>query len=639
MIREYSNTWIYDEEVFFDCFTMVARLAGTKKYKRFVIHETRNDYEEMVEWIVKEKPTLVGFNNNDFDAQVLTYIIREEIDDAKLIYEFSQKVIESLQDHSSGFKNLPYRYKELICPQIDLYKICHYDNNARRTSLKWLEFTMRAEKVKDLPMEHGKSVSKSGVNKLLSYNRVDVDNTHLFFEFCEQMVLDRVEMASKYGNKNLINMPNSSIGSWLLRSRYAKATNQNYWDLKKGTDRQKIKFKKIIFDYVEFKKPEFQEVLEWYQSITMKKEEGKDILSGFEGKTIEFGGLEIAYGVGGLHAAFDKGVYESSDNTVIVSIDVASYYPNLSIKNKIYPKHLGPEFCEVYEEMYLERKTHAKGTVMNKLLKIALNGSFGKMGTGFDQFLRDHRCLASITVNGQLLLSMLAETLSDYGQILLLNTDGLEMMISRDDYDKVMDICKKWEELTQLTLEYEDYKKLVIKDVNNYIAVSEKGKVKQKGLFVRYEDLFSGEPDLHRNPSSSIIASALTEYFVNGTSVKKFIKNHDNIHDFLIAIKKQKSFEYWIMHRDDSGYIDIERSTERVLRYYVASGGGSMYKHFNDNRKNMIQAVNKGETVESAMIVVNDGAFENKKGEPLYENLNYDYYINKALEIIKEIEE
>ena len=80
-----------------------------------------------------------------------------------------------------------------------------------------------------------------------------------------------------------------------------------------------------------------------------------------------------------------------------------------------------------------------------------------------------------ITVNGQLSLLMLYEMLMERipdAAGLLLNTDGVEIRIPRKYKDEYLSICKEWEEITQLNLEHDTYQKIVLGDVNNYIAVN-----------------------------------------------------------------------------------------------------------------------------------------------------------------------
>lgn len=65
------------------------------------------------------------------------------------------------------------------------------------------------------------------------------------------------------------------------------------------------------------------------------------------------------------------------------------------------------------------------------------------------------------------MLSMLAERLMDIDklQLIQINTDGLTVKLHKHLLELYYNICKEWEELTKLQLEYAEYSKMVIRDV------------------------------------------------------------------------------------------------------------------------------------------------------------------------------
>jgi hypothetical protein len=50
--------------------------------------------------------------------------------------------------------------------------------------------------------------------------------------------------------------------------------------------------------------------------------------------------------------------------------------------------------------------------------------------------------------------------------LLQTNTDGATLKFKKVDEPKYYEICKAWESKTKLILEYADYSKMVIRDVN-----------------------------------------------------------------------------------------------------------------------------------------------------------------------------
>ena len=151
-----------------------------------------------------------------------------------------------------------------------------------------------------------------------------------------------------------------------------------------------------------------------------------------------------------------------------------SYYPNLAIQNRFYPEHLGEEFCDIYLDVYNTRsqaKTKAKkekdpiAIAINAGLKLGLNGTYGKSNSPYS-FFYDPLYTLKTTINGQLFLCMLAEKLADISEIIQVNTDGITIKVNKELEKEVYNICKKWEQLTKLELEYAYYNKMVIRDVD-----------------------------------------------------------------------------------------------------------------------------------------------------------------------------
>ena len=77
------------------------------------------------------------------------------------------------------------------------------------------------------------------------------------------------------------------------------------------------------------------------------------------------------------------------------------------------------------------------------------------------------------------------------------------------------DIAYEWEQRTHLTLEFDEYRKVFQKDVNNYIIVDSNGKYKSKGAYVK--KLNNLDYDL------PIINKALVEYMVHDVPIEKTI--------------------------------------------------------------------------------------------------------------------
>lgn len=220
-----------------------------------------------------------------------------------------------------------------------------------------------------------------------------------------------------------------------------------------------------------------------------------------------------------------------------------------------------------------------------------------------------------ITLNGQLQLSMLAERLVDNIDnltLLQINTDGLTVKVLKNDEEKVKDICKKWENYSGLELEYAYYSKMVIRDVNNYAAQYDNGKIKYKGDF-------EIEKDLHKDHSMLCVPKALSEYFFNNIPINDALLKYD-IFDFC---KRFSSTEGW-----QTCFIDNTNSVtnlQKTTRYIVSNKGGLLYKRHEDGRAISIEANNH-------TLIANDITKVNLT------NIDYLYYYRECNKIINTIE-
>jgi hypothetical protein len=237
------------------------------------------------------------------------------------------------------------------------------------------------------------------------------------------------------------------------------------------THRSSIALQDVILDKIKFIHPEFNKILEKFKSSVVV-----DTKKPFEYSVI-YKGFKYDYGVGGIHGCIKPGVYEADREHIIYDIDIDGMYPSTAILFGFYPEHLGKQFCDIYKKMYITRmkakkqakidKSDRSASAINSGLKLALNGAYGKSNDQYS-LLYDPKFTMAITVNGQLLLSMLAERVADIQGLTMLqvNTDGITVKVPINKIDEFKHICINWEEETGYSLEYNQYKKMIIRDVD-----------------------------------------------------------------------------------------------------------------------------------------------------------------------------
>lgn len=619
---------IYDIETFLSIFCVVFKYED--KYKIFEISERKDEYEDLIAFLkegVLKRWFFVGFNNVRFDGQVLQWLMEAKEPFKKLtgktkakhIMEFAQSVIEKINKKEFP----PYQESKLSCQQLDLFLQAHYNNQARFTSLKWLQYSMNWKKIQDLPYKFDEILSSDKFDDVILYCQNDVDCTQEFFKKSEKLVELRFTQQSENMHLELFNKSDSSIGEALFLDLMAEKLMIEKKHLKKmQTRRDFINLKDIILPYIKFETVEFNSVLEFFKQQVIT-ESTKDAFK----HNMIFDEMEYFYGLGGLHSARGNSIFKSDEDNIVLSVDFASFYPNISIKNKFYPAHLSESFCILYEELFEKRKLIPKSNPQNTAIKLLLNSAFGKGGDEYS-FLYDKLFQMAITVNGQLILSMLCEQLSKIEgvRMVMANTDGCELIVPKTKKREVYNVCLGIENLTGLQLEYDAYDKLFVRDINNYLSVNIKGKVKTKGAF----DI---DLELHKNRSERIVPIAIKRYFVNNVPVEDTVKNHlfvgnyggienQGIYDFCIGKKIQSNQNYTI---EDSEDTIIKNITDKVIRFYVSTDGNYLRKNYSDGRKEITVGGNK---VTMFMDYYDSENY----------NVDYDYYINQAYKIIHNVD-
>jgi hypothetical protein len=558
-----NNDYIYDIETYPNVFTMAVEHAEHPLRWSFEISPWRNDSAELITffaWIKGQDARMVGYNNIGFDYPVVHTLIRMGKGSAESLYAKAQAIFQSNDDDDRWVHAV--RPDDRYITQLDLFKIHHFDNKARSTSLKALEFNMRLDNVSDLPFPPGTVLDRDQVRMLKTYNAHDVTATKRFYEHTLDMIRFREEMCQKYPGKDWLNFNDTKIGKeyFILRLEQSGVSCYDFGPegrKPRQTPRPVINLADAVLPWISFERPEFSRVLDWLkqQSITETKGVFNDL-------TAMVNGFEFVFGLGGIHGSVKNEVIESTDEYTVVDLDVASYYPNLAIANDFYPAHLGQSFAHIYKDLYEQRKQYAKGTAENAMLKLALNGVYGDSNNRFSVFY-DPLYTMTITINGQLLLCVLAEQLMKIDKLKLvqINTDGLTIRVPKALTHQVDAVVQWWQAVTKLQLEQAVYKTMMIRDVNNYIAQYENGKVKRKGAY-EYETSW------HQNASSLVVPKVAEKVLLEGAPIRQTIEQWPDRMDFMLRVKVPRSSH--LLWGDDK--------VQNTTRYYVAKSGKALTK-------------------------------------------------------------
>lgn len=480
-----NNAVIVDIETFPNIFTLHMMCLNSDQSATWEISEFRDDRRELMQWfqwLAQTQTPMIGFNSIGFDYPVIHFLFHNPQATVKQIYEKAMQIING----NDRFAHTIWE-RDRFTPQIDLFKIHHMDNPAKSTSLKALQINMRSPSVVDMPVEIGTRLSKEQIDQLLiPYGDHDVTETKQFTLFSMDAIKFRLSLVDQFG-VDVLNWPDTKIGSKIMETRlgeelcYDRSSGRR---MTRQTPRTRIALADIIFPYVQFQNPEFQRIHEYLKTqvlTTSELDQFSDSPSTIQTKGVftnlkaHVGGIDFYFGTGGIHGSVSTQRVIATDEWLIRDIDVASLYPSIGIVNRLAPAHLGERFTEVYAGLPLERKKwqkeKGKKCVEANTLKLASNGVYGNSNNKYSVFY-DPQYTLTVTINGQLMLCMLAERLVDVPtlKILMINTDGITYFIHKDYLDQAKQIETEWEAATHLVLESVHYTRMWIRDCNSYVA-------------------------------------------------------------------------------------------------------------------------------------------------------------------------
>ena len=598
-----KKNYTWDIETLINCFTVTFLDAdpASDEYFQFVIHDLRNDIHKINKFLHEKVKGLIGFNSLNFDSPVTEAVLQESVVHrtgnyyAYVAYSAAQEII------TSEFRD---RRKKLGIEELDLFLLHHFNNPAKSTSLKWIECYFNMTSIEEMPHPHDKPVwTLEQIESILKYNLNDCRATKLLYldSKTQDLVKIRQWAVTHFAEPRILNMSNSSMGEYIFQHQLLLGGEIN-----KPFPPRKFYLKEIILPYVKFKTPVFDEVL-----MKIKDTQVTGIGDSL-GVTCTVNGLEYQFGLGGLHAA-----RENSTSHSIHSVDVQSYYPRLAILNRFHPRHLSQDqFVDTYDYIFTKRLETAKGSAMNKAYKETLNSAFGKSNSEYS-FLYDPQFMYSITINGQLLLAMLCEKIEmECGRIIMANTDGIEVEVR--DQEKFTKICRQWQKLTGLVLEESFYQKIMIRDVNNYIALKYEGgkhSIKTKGAYEH-------EKEFHKDQSMKAVPLTVAWWFTDRgsfPSVEAFIRSRPLNEFFMYGRAKTGRF---LALTKDGRRVEVPRT----IRYVITKKGYTLTRATDKK----IDKIHK----DAYVSIMNDMSDPDPSEEQLLAMIDYNWYAREVYKLI-----
>lgn len=652
----------------------------------FRIDHANYDLKKIVDYFLDGKKVFVGYNCKDYDTPIINMLIHhfqngDFWEENYLIVTQACKDLSDLIIKGERMMWRKYRYMNYFT---DLDLMTMMASKALRVGLKSLQISMCYPNVEEMIIDWESWVRPEVIDKIISYNNNDLGSTEAVLKIFKEDLMLRQSIKKQYGIE-CMSKDGVGIGVEIVTKYVCEALGiVGEKELYHFRDNYKNGFelKDFIIDDIKFKNPAFNKALETFKGLVLDAE-GK-VSEDF--KTVKFpsnlpnkkkgekeekaivrckyGNLVHSFGLGGIHSENKPQLLESDSKYILIDCDVASMYPAMAIAWSLGPKGFKEVFVQVLR-MLREKRLIAKregDKITDKTFKLALNSILGHLRNIYSPYFAPE-ANAAICINGQLFLAMLIERLEDAGiEVVMSNTDGLTSKVRRDKLEEYYTICKEWEKVSRLELEYVEYEKMAIWSVNNYVAYVANKYDKKTDKYLSYSDVCNqythpnpedilefnfamikntgdgwkmldyekqkGDlltyPRLGKGLNSLIVAKAVINYLGKGTPIEETVKNFKSIYDYVTYQKVGKQFSVeW------GG-----EETQHISRFYVSKTGKRLLKVSADyGAKKKYHNLIKGYDVE----IVNDlrGVDIN---DPSNFNVNYQYYITKARAMVEQVE-
>ena len=461
---------------------------------------------------------VVTFNGNSYDMCILMLALTG-VDCAKLKEASDAIIVGQLRN---------WQFEQQFSVKVPAY-VDHIDliePAFGQGSLKLYAGRLHSKRLQDLPIEPSAVITVEQRADLRDYcgNSDLVATIDLFNHLAPQIKL-REQMTADYG-VDLRSKSDAQIAQAVIKRQLTQVLGEqpSKPNIPPGTT-----FKYTPPKFLQFKTESLQQkLLDIAASSFVIDASGAPVEpTSLSGAEVRIGKGVYRMGIGGLHSSETRVAQYADEEYTLLDRDVASYYPAIVLNCGLYPKHLTDAFLNVYRRlvvMRLEAKRSGNKVVADSL-KIVINSCFGLLGSKYS-VLYAPDLMIQVTVTGQLALLMLIEALELAGiKVVSANTDGIVIRCLRSRKDELVAIVSEWEKQTGFETEETLYKALFSRDINNYVALKEKGGYKGKGAF--------SEPSISKNPQTAICVEAACAWLEYGTPVAETIMRCRDVRKFV----------------------------------------------------------------------------------------------------------
>ena len=576
----------YDTEVFAHDFIVVFKERKTGTFAVF-----HNDNDGVKSFVLGEERIFCGFNTKGYDQ----YIIKA------ICAGFSPEEVKEVNDWIIGGG------QGWQCPMLDgvfarFNNVDIMDDMQMGLSLKAFEGHLGTLSIEETEVDFNldRPLTREELKQTVEYCIHDVDATEKLTTLRKNYLDNKMYLGGLKGIEptKALAMTNAKLTAAYLDARRMV----NY------TDEREYKYpENLRIEYIP------QEVFDFFNRLYDKSIPDDEL---FKSKlNITVGECPVTLGFGGIHGAIPFHQEEEKDGRLIRNYDVASYYPHLMVYYGYTSRNIpNPQiYADMLEARMKAKKSGDKATA--NALKLVANTTYGAMLNKYND-LYDPLMGRSVCITGQLfLLELSRHLISECStlRIVQLNTDGIMVSFDECEYDKVLAITKEWEQRTRFELEEDKIKRIVQKDVNNYVEIPYEGDPKIKGGYLVRGIAPAGAFNINNN--ATIVAKAIVDYFTLGTDVETTIGECNDIFQFQLIAKAGSKY------REAYHLVDgVKESVQKVNRVYASNDKkyGKLYKIKAEN-----DSTAKIEMLPEHCIIDNDNKLT-------IENVDKSWYIELA---------
>lgn len=543
------------------------------------------DLEEIKQFYELHKNLIwVGWNNEHYDNLILQAVIRD----------FNPKLINDriIVEGRRGRLTLPLIYFDVM-KTVGFFSL---KNSQALAGKKISETQVSFDLDRNLTDEEKKLTEQ--------YNVDDLNQTLQNFTEQQEHFILRMETLKEFNLPiSTLNMSDSMLGERVLKAKKIQ-----------GIENWVVKPK--IYDNLKIKNERVKEYFLNEEFMSRKR------------LKVDLCGVEHIIALGGIHGAQRKFHAPKA-----LYLDVSGYYNLIMINYGLLPRSIPEEGKKLYEEMYYEqlglRKTNPlKRSVLKLILLCVFGSTLNKWLNFYDPY---HGRL--ITLTGQLFLVDLLEKLEGKVELVQSNTDGIIVIpnegITNDD---ILEIVQEWQDRTGFTLTIEEIEDIYQRDVNCYLYRKD-GRIHTVGGDMKdWEkvNLFSSQKE------PRIIGRSIVDFFMNNKLPEETVYEFKNEIEMFQYIARKGSFKYVeLRHTNNETGETLVEEVQNVNRAFASNDKINTHMLYKMNPDGKVKET-KMPNFPANIFVYNEEINSQEAKDMLEQEIDYDYYVNKAYEKIAE---